>query len=39
MNFSITGKLVDSFQISDSPKQPQDNREQIKYLDDHKYEK
>lgn len=39
MNFSITRELVDSFQFSDSPKQPQDNHEQTKYLDDHKYEK
>lgn len=39
MNFCISGELVDSFQFSDSPKQPQDNHEQTKYLDDHKYEK
>lgn len=39
MNFSITRELVDSFQFSDSPEQPQDNHEQTKYLDDHKYEK
>lgn len=39
MNFSITGEPVDSFQFFDSPKQPQDNHEQTKYLDDHRYEK
>lgn len=39
MNFSITGELVDSFQFFDSPKQPQDNHEQTKYLYDHRYEK